>query len=522
MLQLPSLTQCLPLLKARSQVSSRAAGDSDYEKNLHISASVAGMVIMLLMKFHIHINGFRFSRSFRRSTDDIMWILMGIIIAIWTTFIILSAYRDSDENPCLSTTQGTNWQCLARLAFVPWILIGMFFWWAAAYVFHRLYLSFKSRTQPQHPNMDNIEILPPEPTESPVKTFFSDFLKPWKRGVSNCIVILMVWSPIIMTTIGAYKSKMYTMAMLNIVAAIYFLHVIPQDHYFMEVPHTCELDDVRIPIASPAETCMVYILPSKGFGFDAAVTRKVLSEHKILDTELAALDPLSAGTWSLEACRAAINNAVLARVATIAVSNISPVNKKLNDLARWLYSPEQGQLPIRCSRAPNRSLIGREVAAALLHWERLVFERRWQLDFDLRADVWQLRSPKYGGAIAYQNPPPKPVLGSCKVPHGNYLEWFDAFREVVFYVYSLLDPREDLEDPKMPFPAQLYPQDANPPFQSVAFDEPVAPGINEYAGQLWKHCWAADPSTFGALYLWTAAWYLDMGNVHSIHLVPLS
>ncbi|PMD53962.1 uncharacterized protein K444DRAFT_634755 [Hyaloscypha bicolor E] len=48
----------------------------------------------------------------------------------------------------------------------------------------------------------------------------------------------------------------------------------------------------------------------------------------------------------------------------------------------------------------------------------------------------------------------------------------------------------------------------------------AAISMDDYVGQLWDHCWKVDPSTFGALYLWTAAWYIDLGNAYNIHIAP--
>jgi hypothetical protein len=46
--------------------------------------------------------------------------------------------------------------------------------------------------------------------------------------------------------------------------------------------------------------------------------------------------------------------------------------------------------------------------------------------------------------------------------------------------------------------------------------------VRMYAGRLWDACWAECPSTFGALYLWTTVWYIDVGNIgfHTTPLVP--
>ena len=46
--------------------------------------------------------------------------------------------------------------------------------------------------------------------------------------------------------------------------------------------------------------------------------------------------------------------------------------------------------------------------------------------------------------------------------------------------------------------------------------------VKSYAEGLWEACWAECPSTFGALFLWTTVWYIDVGNIgfHAQPLVP--
>lgn len=340
-------------------------------------------------------------------------------------------------------------------------------------------------------------------------------LMPW--NISPYLIIFVVWAPMILTMVGAFVSGLYTLGALNISALIYFLHAIPEDDYFLEAPHVCEIDDVRIPVASPLESCTVYILPSEGHGFEAAFSRKVLSEHKIIDTDLAALEPLGEGKWTLDACRAAMNKAVLARIGTVAMSNPDK-NNQLRDLARWLYEPgDYSPLGLKVPR--NKNLIGREVVMALLHWERLVFERRWLLDDILRKKVWRLRCPSHGGAVPYKGEDPEfPVVGSGPGIKG--------LKEAVAYVYKILPSEEKVGDN---FPSPLpYPTSAGTSQPSWITDTPCVSGINpntttldEYAGDLWEACWKADQSTFGALYLWTAAWYMDLGNAYNVHIAPL-
>ena len=45
--------------------------------------------------------------------------------------------------------------------------------------------------------------------------------------------------------------------------------------------------------------------------------------------------------------------------------------------------------------------------------------------------------------------------------------------------------------------------------------------MNDYVWRLWDLCWTAYGTTFGALYLWSGVWYVEMGNVHDFHLAPV-
>jgi hypothetical protein len=99
-------------------------------------------------------------------------------------------------------------------------------------------------------------------------------------------------------------SNLYTLATLNLVTVAYLSRAISEEDFLLQAPHVCGMDNIRIPVASSQHSCLMYILPSRNFGFDAVFSRKVLSEHIIIDTDLATLEPLSEGNWTLEACRA--------------------------------------------------------------------------------------------------------------------------------------------------------------------------------------------------------------------------
>jgi hypothetical protein len=73
-------------------------------------------------------------------------------------------------------------------------------------------------------------------------------------------------------------------------------------------------------------------------------------------------------------------------------------------------------------------------------------------------------------------------------------------------------------------PDTPYPKHRQPPLRSIiAVSNGETPQeIDEYVGWVWNKCWATEPSTFGALYLWCSVWYIDMGNVPGgIHIAPL-
>jgi hypothetical protein len=68
---------------------------------------------------------------------------------------------------------------------------------------------------------------------------------------------------------------------LEYVAFSCFARPISGAEYLLQAPHVCEMDNIRIPVASPVDTCLVYVFPSKAFGCDVVFPNKVLSEHKI-------------------------------------------------------------------------------------------------------------------------------------------------------------------------------------------------------------------------------------------------
>lgn len=222
-----------------------------------------------------------------------MWGLLGAVTVFWTTFVFLSAWILGDQPPCKLDI--SVWPCYGRLAFAPWFLIAAFIWWAISYLLYAI----PSNARADRYRQQLLEILDPEQE----KYLFED-LEFYYKGLSPYIVVLLTVI-IILTTIGAYKGRLYTLAMLNIAALSIFLHATPQKYFDAHLLHKSRLDDIRLPVSSPSDQCLVYILPSRGYEFDARYTTRIDNEYESIDLSRSSLEPLDMRKeqWSLEACR---------------------------------------------------------------------------------------------------------------------------------------------------------------------------------------------------------------------------
>jgi hypothetical protein len=108
-----------PLLVRNTTELTQSGGHDGFKQNLFISASIACIILVFVMKLHLHSLAC-VTRSLH-STDVHMWILLGFATSIWTFQVFLSAFRDSNETPCRNT--GTTWARLGRIYehLQPWI-----------------------------------------------------------------------------------------------------------------------------------------------------------------------------------------------------------------------------------------------------------------------------------------------------------------------------------------------------------------------------------------------------------------
>jgi hypothetical protein len=443
------------------------------------------------------------------------------------------------------------------------------------------------------------------------------------------LVWALVASAVVWTAVGAFSTQLFTLGMLLSASAVILLgcFIVPISHLHRE--HRYAMDDIRIPLHSPVEQGIAYILPSGKYGFDATYSQTLDSEQKVLDANLKFFHPHHLDKdWTLKKCRVAaqvfiesqikkivadgeiikdlafwlhwhrrdIETAVLELIGYKRFNDLKGTeeNKKNSDYEVWHKVVTRYPLRDRgCKRRKGcETLIGRDLVLALLLWEYLVFERRWQIQADCELMltvpmVWRLRDSKHSGAVfvdsgtvTQDEDSPKPkTMGSSPGLAG--------FLEAVGEVYRIIgvfdeESNEDIDVPKGGGTGDLEQGrfmrqesvsrkedietkiacsgrekteallksleiarsgryktekllksldiDKLPKPSVVKFSDKESDGNSEaqfssfedYAGKLWNKCWAEFPSTFGALYLWTTVWYIDVGNIgfHTTPLVP--
>ncbi len=125
-----SIAQQQPKLIPRAQ-------DVEYQKSLHLSASIASTVLLVFVQYHVSKHGYKLSRSWYRSTDHLIWLTLGVISLFWTILVVHSAaiWESYGSTPCRQNARG--WECAGRLAFTPWVLDGVFCWWMIKLLSHR-------------------------------------------------------------------------------------------------------------------------------------------------------------------------------------------------------------------------------------------------------------------------------------------------------------------------------------------------------------------------------------------------
>lgn len=362
------------------------------------------------------------------------------------------------------------------------------------------------------------------------------------------VVSILTALPAFWAAAGALETQFFVLGMLTVTYIVLFAIILLTSYenldYDNKNTHLYAMDDIRVPLISTGDTGMAYVLPSLTYswmayilppccdkwayhysGFNPVLNYNLGFEQDLLDSKKQFFEPMDRQEWSLRACTASVNV-----IVTTLMKHTEHDRRSIRNLASWLYghgAKPNVALPMlpRTNGVlrPNYTLLGRDVVLALLLWEHLVFERRWQLDDQLRDHVWLLREQKYSGAGLNDSPNGNTAMDGITTAKGDPATSgsLNGFLEAVSQVYRILatantdlssrQPSEvincirylDSDNSKIPLPAFV-----------VSTLNPVQ-SVQGYTEGLWKACWAEYPSTFRALYLWTTVWYIDMGNVGS-------
>ena len=120
---------------AQSETTNKPGWDeAEFQKSLHLSIAIAGMIILAFMLFHVRNSGYVISESKYWSTDFHMWVLMLAVSVLWTLFTILTGWylEDRSRRYCTEAYWFGLYFCLGRFVFVPWILLLACLRWLSA------------------------------------------------------------------------------------------------------------------------------------------------------------------------------------------------------------------------------------------------------------------------------------------------------------------------------------------------------------------------------------------------------
>jgi hypothetical protein len=160
----------------------------------------------------------------------------------------------------------------------------------------------------------------------------------WKQFGEPILVFLVVGAPVGWTTAGAFRSHLYTLGFLSAAALVFLGYALFDFDYYLNLPHHYAMDDVRCALLTPLEKGLVYVLPSRGYGFGAVYCPRLQSEQAVLEENRAWLEPLDMvkddpnNKWTIGKCRAALRRILLFRTQKVELDE-----DIIKDLAYWLY-----------------------------------------------------------------------------------------------------------------------------------------------------------------------------------------
>lgn len=508
------------------------------EKGLHQAAALAAMTLLITAHRAVMNTGFTL-RARGWSTDFTTALTIGLITSAWTLLVVVSGVFLGDR-PCRQDLE----QCVARLAYAPWIIQVLFVFWAVALLDQQWYLSWKEARRSleigapsdvearrgvpgkaKEETAEEVAVLSQSSGKSssspgtalrtmqPEKRIglkWARHLKPLKIWRMECSQGPLNWSGsvhwafrtllyasiglvVASCSYGAARRELYTIALLNIVGVVLFIVGAGGSNRYTTAPHTYTRDTLRVILQTDHKEGTIYVLPTRERGFDAVWSPKIESEHAKIDAAVA--------DWR---AKGGFDQATLIDVYPFIAAFHSSTQLDKDDvisLADWLHDPaaHPAMSTIRCNRAPGIHLLSTSVMLSLRCAEYLVFMRRGQLRPDQAPYLGRIRSPRWTGADI-----PKDVAQIGSRPG------LEGYQDAVRYIYQLFSQPVD--------ESALRP-DARPPKTSIVLAE--CPGtIEEYVAKLWDYCMTRGESTFAAMYAFCHYWMADIGSGHGWHSFP--
>lgn len=410
------------------------------------------------------------------STDTAFALIVGCTTTAWTLKVLLLSSND-DASP----------SALSRAAHVPLLIQTLFILWVLSYI---------DALWARRRDNNDFLLWNLKATRGPFD---------WRHSVNNVayqIITILLSMVISIASIFSIIEGDQIQGVFNIIGLAVFLFSGTRSNPYIKATHRYQADMLRIILPTSHHEGTIYVLPSANYGFDAVWSPKVEDENIEADQQAMALfQSLRSEKWSLKEPLERIRHIVASYQERVVMTT-----DQLEALARWIYLEDsdatQVMRSLRCLRAKDMHLIGRDLMFALCHAEYLVFMGQGRLSHEMQRKIGSLRLMKRSGAS---------LDGASNSGCIGYKAGYEGYREAVEYVYSLFN--EPLDHSAVSFGCA-------PPLFSQALSKTPA-SINDYVADLWDISCLHSESTFTALYMFTLVWSIELGNCNGFHLFPL-
>uniref|UniRef100_A0A8H7K5E1 Uncharacterized protein n=1 Tax=Bionectria ochroleuca TaxID=29856 RepID=A0A8H7K5E1_BIOOC len=130
--RLPELNATKNCQNRTLMLNTNVADELKFSSSFHLSLALTGSLLLIFSLLWVKQHGYTLSERWYRSTDDMMWLLMGFIIIPWSIALPISTLEWDDCEGVYHFQTPTGWkgyQFWARMAFAPWLLDDVFLWW---------------------------------------------------------------------------------------------------------------------------------------------------------------------------------------------------------------------------------------------------------------------------------------------------------------------------------------------------------------------------------------------------------